>query len=414
MRERLTLTLVGLILVVVTIMGGARILAAGGLVREGLQDTLASETVRAARVIEARHLAGEEVTRQQVVLLATPEMQLIVEHPDHADVVARGSRFDPSDTEGSLTSTQTVGDTTVRAMETDERARLLTAKTVGFQLALMLGMLVLAAIVAFFVADRLTRPLIRLAQGATALARGRFDLELPESRVPEIEAVRTSLQAGAERVRLVMERDHQVLQRISHALRTPLTSLRLELEEVLLDEQLDDDARASLERGLGDVRRLQDTVGDVLEWQRGKSVMFGSEVSLAELARQAERHWRGRLPATRAVWTFVDCGGDLKVTPGPVEQVLDNILADVDECGTGAVTLRLEAEDTHVRMQGRGRPGAYGRGRAAGCPAGPGDGGAARRALVRRCARRRPGGPAPASLTLGQAWKRWDTVPRHA
>ena len=61
--------------------------------------------------------------------------------------------------------------------------------------------------------------------------------------------------------------------------------------------------------------------------------------------------WSKRLGSNRALTTRLEGGEDLLVTRGPVEQVLDTVLADVVAHGKGPVDLELSAEETHVRIR---------------------------------------------------------------
>ncbi|UUZ60141.1 hypothetical protein [Nocardioides sp. B-3] len=84
--------------------------------------------------------------------------------------------------------------------------------------------------------------------------------------------------------------------------------------------------------------------------------MAGAEVSLLTLGSDVAQRWRDRLPESREVRAYVDGGPDFTLTPGPVEQLLDSVLRDVSERGTGAVTLRFAGEEEHVKVTVRSGP----------------------------------------------------------
>ncbi len=216
---------------------------------------------------------------------------------------------------------------------------------------MLLALVVAAGLVGWLMARWFARPVAALAEGAAALGRGRFDLDLPATRIPEIRAVATALEGSAGRLRASIQRDREYLQHASHVLRTPLTGLRLELEEALLLHELDDDLRRSLTRCLADVKRLQDTVTELVELERSRPVVAAAAVSVADLVDQVAARWRERLSARREVRTVVESGDDLMLTPGPIEQLTDSLLADVAAHGSGAVSLHVAAEPTHLRIR---------------------------------------------------------------
>ena len=88
-------------------------------------------------------------------------------------------------------------------------------------------------------------------------------------------------------------------------LRTPLTGLRLQLEEVR-EATPDDDPRAKrLEAGLSEVDRLSQMVDELLVLSRaGEHEQPGSEVDLAEAAERAISRWtKGGARRGRPAWS---------------------------------------------------------------------------------------------------------------
>lgn len=351
MRERLTLAFTGLALVILTVVVLVRSVAVENIVRSNGQDHLAVQADQAARVFDARFEAGESITREDVAMFTGDEMRVSVSRPGRADVSYQGAGYAVGELGTPLTAEQTAGLTTVRVVESDAALRLTVAEQMSSLLALMLALVVASAIAGFALASRLSRPVLELAESAQMLGRGRFDIPEPRSRIPEVKAVGAALQTSAQQLRRTIHRDREYIQHTSHVLRTPLTGLRLELEEALLVGELDDDVRRSLTRCLGSVSRMQDTVAELVEFERTRGLVDGAEVRVVDLGLQVATHWRQQLPTSRHVRTFVDAGEDLGVTPGPVEQLLDQVLADVSRHGTGEVTLHFEAAESHLRVR---------------------------------------------------------------
>lgn len=351
MRARLTLAFVGLAVVILTIVGLARSAATADMVRSGAEKSTADHATHVAVVLEARYDAGEPVDEQHLEALTSPTMEVRVTRPGEPPLLVRGDRFSPDELGDALRATRTVGATTVSVVESDHRVQAVVSDRVAVLLAMVVALVLAAGLAGWLMARWLARPVAALADGAAALGRGRFDLDLPATQVPELRAVATALEDSAARLRTSIQRDREYLQHASHVLRTPLTGLRMELEEALLLHELDDDLRQTLTRCLADVKRVQDTVTELEELEHSRPLVAGAGVRVADLVEQVATRWRARLPVQREVRADIDAGGDLKVTPGPIEQLLDSVLADVVAHGAGAVSLNFEAQPSHLRVR---------------------------------------------------------------
>jgi signal transduction histidine kinase len=359
-RERLTLAFTGLALVILTVVVVVRAIAVENIVRTNEQDHLAIQADQAARVFDARFEAGESITREDLEMFTGDEMRLTVVRPGRSDLSFQGAGFTVGDLGEPLRAEQTSGLTTVEAVESDAAVRLTTAEQMSSLMALMLALVVVSALAGLVLANRLTRPVLELAESAQMLGRGRFDIPAPRSKIPEIKALGAALQASAQQLRRTIHRDREYIQHTSHILRTPLTGLRLELEEALLADDLDDDVRRSLTRCLKSVGRMQETVAELVDFERTRGLVDGAEVRMVDLGLQMATHWRDKLPSSRPLRTFVDAGEDLGVTPGPIEQLLDHVFEDVSRNGTGEVALHFEAAESHLRVRVLSGPGRSG------------------------------------------------------
>ena len=216
-------------------------------------------------------------------------------------------------------------------------------------------------IVGLRLARSVARPLAHVERAAAAARAGDLTARAPDDEGPE--EVR-SLAASFNRTvaaldDLVRSRDAFVAD-ASHQLRTPLAALRLRLEN--LERDVAPEARGDLEASLAEVERLSRLVDGLLALARADVTSAHPEpLDLHAAVNERVAVW-GPLAAEHevALVPVVQPGLTALVTPGRVEQVLDNLLAnalDVSPAGsaitlTGAPTGRFA--EVHVRDQGPG------------------------------------------------------------
>lgn len=357
MRGRLTLAFVCLALVIAAVVGATRSAAISDIIRTAQLDQLTSTAWVIATLVEDLDDDGVAITAERLARFVPPEVELTVERPGTDSVTVAGAGFNP-ELGGDVTRVrETVGSTTVGLVQDEDVVGDLARREQRALLALMVLVVMVAGVVGLAIASVLARPFRQLARSSAALGRGRYDIEPPSSRIPEVVSIAASLVAGAARLQESMRSDREFLEHTSHVLRTPLTGMRLELEELNLRDDLDDDVRRTTNRCLLDVQRLDTTVTELLDVARGRQVVAGAEVSLVTLGHHIAQRWRDRLPVSREIKAFVDSGPEVELTPGPVEQLLDSALLAVSDRSTGPVTLRFAGLDKHVRIVVEGGPG---------------------------------------------------------
>jgi signal transduction histidine kinase len=216
-----------------------------------------------------------------------------------------------------------------------------------------------AVLLALVQGRRLARPLERLARTSGRLGTGDFSARAAHSRVPEIDAVAQALDASAVRIARLIGREREFSANVSHQLRTPLTGLRLRLEELAT---LRDPAEVSreVERALDQTDRLERTIRELLAASRGAGRDL-RELRLDDLVAEHVAAWRP---------IFVKAGRRLVVdapaqvsglaSAGAVGQALDVLLENALRHGGGTVTVRLAGVDDQARIavldEGRGIP----------------------------------------------------------
>ena len=82
-------------------------------------------------------------------------------------------------------------------------------------------------------------------------------------------------------------------------LKTPLTSLRLELEDLTLRDDVPEDAKAAAARCIRSVDAVNRSAGELVALSRRGSLVEGAELTLHDLATQLAQRWADRLAEER-------------------------------------------------------------------------------------------------------------------
>ena len=354
MRERLTVAFVLLAVTVLLIAGVVRAVTLRDLIEQRESVSLDRHARLVAVMVANAERDGTAVTPEFLQPVVVAGTSVTVQRRGLPPVSATDPGYDSADTSSDTVGRETVGQTTVTVRQPESVVQDVLASNLGALAALLLVLLLFAGVVGFVLAGYLSRPFVALAQSAEALGRGRFDLELTRSSIPEAAAIATSLKASSGRLEESIKRDRAFFHHASHVLRTPLTGMRLELEELSLRSDLPEDARRTASRCVGEVQRLDGVVDDLLEFARGRSLVEGAEISLAALGSRIAQHWRDELPESIEVRAYVDGGGDARLTPGPVEQLLEQVLNEIAATAAGPVSLRFAGQPEHVRVRVEG------------------------------------------------------------
>ncbi|WP_028063919.1 HAMP domain-containing sensor histidine kinase [Solirubrobacter soli] len=220
------------------------------------------------------------------------------------------------------------------------------------QIWLLVGGLALAgtaAAVALAVlqARRFTRPLDRLVATSGRLGQGDFSARTGHLDLPEFDRVATALDAAAVQIAQLVGRQREFTANVSHQLRTPLTAMRLRLDEL---STLQDPAAArdELDATLRVADRLERTVTELLALARAGDIGRPTDVDLASVARDHTATWKpvyARAGRTLVLEATVPLPA--RVSPGGVAQALDVLLENALHHGSG--TTRLQATVTNGR-----------------------------------------------------------------
>jgi signal transduction histidine kinase len=218
-----------------------------------------------------------------------------------------------------------------------------------------LGALVLGVVflVSLRLARQVTKPLDDLERAAAQLGRGDLEVRAPvPEHPPEIRALAESFNRTAARLNELVSSQQAFVADASHQLRTPLAALRLRLEN-LEGELADapDPAREDVGGALTEVARLSRLVDGLLELARAeRSAAAPEPIDLATLVDGRVEAWSA-LAAEREVDLRAAVDADLVVisSPGRIEQVLDNLVANALDVAPAGTAVRVRG---HRRADG--------------------------------------------------------------
>ena len=217
----------------------------------------------------------------------------------------------------------------------------------GFRAGLAVAVLGVAALIGAVVARRLTRPLRLLNDMASKFSDGDLTARSPATGPQETQTLARTLNQGAERLETLVASQRIFVADASHQLRTPLTALRLSLDNIA-DGVDDEFVREDVEQATAEVVRMSRLVNGLLVLARAEAKVTAAEpLPLLELVEDRLAAWR---PAADergvAVALKSEADGRLQVlsSPGHLEQVLDNVLSNALEVSPdgGEITVRVE------------------------------------------------------------------------
>ena len=146
----------------------------------------------------------------------------------------------------------------------------------GFEIALHNSTLVSAVLgataaggLSFLVAQRITRPLIRIERVTQQFARGKLSERLPLNDIPELNRLSASFNNMASSIQGVEKRRRELIGDLTHELRTPLTIINGYLEGISL--QNIEASPEVCERMIKETRRLQRLVNDLQELSKAEA-----------------------------------------------------------------------------------------------------------------------------------------------
>jgi len=209
----------------------------------------------------------------------------------------------------------------------------------------VLALLLTSALLSLLVARLVTWPLKRMSDAATAFSLS-LDAPVPTLKGPtEVRAALSTFNIMQDRVREGLQSRTQLLASISHDLQTPLTRMRLRLEQVG-----DDALRDKL---IGDVQVMQTLVREGLDLARSHETQ--EPWSMVDIDSLVESLAEDAAEVGGDVRVILSCGATLQVRPNALARAINNLIDNAVRYG-GSAELSCEenAERVTIRIRDHG------------------------------------------------------------
>jgi signal transduction histidine kinase len=215
--------------------------------------------------------------------------------------------------------------------------------------------LLLGLVAGGLIARQVARPLRRLEATARRLARGDLGARATVEGSSEQRSLSVSFNEMADRVERLIGAQREFAADASHQLRTPLTGLRLRLEEARSASQ-GAAMTAQLEAGTVEVDRLAAIVDELLLLSRAEDrELRGECVELDDAVRRAIERWRA--VAEEREITIV-CGGEQDgaawCAPADLDRALDVLIENAVAYAPAGSEVTVVGADGHIEVRDRG------------------------------------------------------------
>lgn len=339
MRERLIAALVGMTIAMIALYGIPRAYLLADLVDEQENRKIERSVELLAVVVTERTSSAAPITAEFLEPMLNKAETIEYRSAD-GTVVRAG---DPTTDSDDIVQTRELPDGSTITLSRD--GELIGQRISDALLPLILiglALIVLAVIVGFLLARRLARPFGELAQAADHLGEGRFEVDLPRYSIPEADAIGVALSRASAQLDELVQREREFAANASHQLRTPITALRLTLEDLTMWPETPPAVADELTANLGELDRLSTAITELLELSRGRRLGEAIDFDLGRLVADTAERWRDHAEE-RGHRLVHQAGGTFAAhaVPGPVSQILDVLIENACAYGTGTITVEV-------------------------------------------------------------------------
>lgn len=207
-------------------------------------------------------------------------------------------------------------------------------------------LIALSVIVADRMARTVVQPTQQLVMAARRLGRGRLQTKVEIKGPDELEELGAAINELGSRVSSMLDRERELVAELSHRLRTPLTKLRMRLDQAPEGEVTD-----ALRR---DVDDLTSVLTALIQEARGALTPVGNACAADEVMAERAVFWSALADEQQRPWTFAASSRRLLVAvpdselAAALDVLLDNVFAHTPE--GAAISLGCEATTGLARL----------------------------------------------------------------
>ncbi len=217
--------------------------------------------------------------------------------------------------------------------------------------------LALALVAGALIAQQIARPIRRLDRVARRVAGGELEAQAPLEGSTEQQSLAISFNDMTARMRRLLHSQQDFVADASHQLRTPLTGLRLQLEELRQTAEPGDPSIARLDAGLAEVDRLSEMVDELLILSRaGEHEQPPESVDLGESVDALLARWR-KAAAEAGVRLVQSTNGDAKsvwCAPADLDRALDALVENAIKYSPAGSAIEVVLGPGRVEVLDRG------------------------------------------------------------
>jgi signal transduction histidine kinase len=221
----------------------------------------------------------------------------------------------------------------------------------------------MAIVVAVIFARGVARPLIKLREATDELAKGNLSITAKEEGPRETKQLANSFNSMAQRLGGLIQRQRAFAGDASHQLRTPLTSLRLRLEQASDQVEVSPEiAQEHIDAALAEADRLGKLVEQLLHLARTEGAVLEKErINISDLVEDKASEWH-YLAAERNIIIKSEKKPSLfaRCNALALSEIIDNYMDNALEVAPEGSTISILAAEVSsqieiiVRDEGRG------------------------------------------------------------
>lgn len=324
------------------------------LIRQDANNRLERDAEAISTALEDHFEKSGTITRRELTSIAPGDLHVVASGGGRSLVTG------PSLTSGVISARANTGQgLTVRVTES---SRTVTNRVRNIWLAI--GGLALAgmgagALLGSIEARRISAPLVALAEVSDRLGAGDFSARAERTGIPELDAAARALNRSASQIAELVADERRLANNVSHQLRTPLTAMRIRLEEALL---IDDPKQMRLETAaaIEQVDRLTATIEELMSLTRTGRTGTRARLDLATIAQAHGGRWAPAFKRDeRELQIHNGTSNAIALaSPGGVGQALDILLDNSIKHGAGVTIVSASESGGRVVIrvgdQGRG------------------------------------------------------------